>query len=210
MTIMKTKIKNIGSNCFKLVIDQPGVAHKDQPVLGLISHFFASNSWSVEDVRLAKFDRPAPGFEIGADRYQACVSTGNEEESSLIRSLLTDFEEKPGKDGGAEFSWCTYDGLVRGRDANEVSSFDLNLMDGYLLFHSRKDALLRLHEMADFWENFPCDAADPDVIQKVAEVKINNPYRQISESMAMAKLLLVKSASQSKTADPSNHVQTTE
>lgn len=173
-----------------MVIDQPGIEPADKPVLATLTHFFSSGCWTVEDVRLSQYGRPSKWFCVGADSYHAHFDAKNEKTAGIVRSLLTDFTEAVNDKGGTSFDWCTYEGLVKGQRSSEIAKYGGVYVNDYPLFHTRKEGLEILKSIAEFWQAVPIDAADPEVIEKTAEIKIENPHRQTSESRVLSETLL--------------------
>jgi hypothetical protein len=198
---MKTKIRNLGNNCYKLVIDQSGIAPKDMPVLARIDNHFSAGCWSIEDLRLGQFMSASPYFTVSAEKYNSNFLANNSDEAAMVRSMLRSFEEEKIDSAVAvKFDWCTYEGLFPGKRSVDMNVNVGHLVNGAPLFHTRKDALSYLEHLVVFWSLQPISELTEDLV-KVNSVKIENPLRQSTEtdvSMAIMGLRLKAEACQPK------------
>lgn len=179
---MLTRLRNLGNNQYKLVIEEPGKVDKDKAVLAVMSHYTGTGCWTVEDVRLSKHGKADPYFTVGADRYQASCLV-SQAEAHVVRNALREYTECGTEDGAVQFNWCTYDGLVVGRKSTEILGGPMCLLaHDYPLFHTRAEGLDLLASMAEFWGAWPHQVDEPDIVQRAGRLKIENPAWQDTET----------------------------
>lgn len=169
---MKTKIIK-SKGYYKLVVDDPEVnakynCEKNPILLGCITEFWDASQWRVEDYRLKQNLLPSPYLEDGVQVY---TPKNQEEKDFLIKSLHTYNENEKG-----EFVWDRFNSTrFEGGDLPCLTDKSLTQYSTVARFTFKK-AFKLLQEQKEFWENF--DKKD----LKIDEVRIENPYRQISES----------------------------
>lgn len=183
---MKTKIIK-SKGYYRLVVDDKAINAKynckrEPIVLGIISEINDSGQWCVYDYRLKQNLLPSSHL---VDIIQSYKPENDEEKAFLSENLHTfDISEKSGA-----FSWSKFDcTLYEGGDhpwltdktikniANTVSTARFTF----------KKAFKLLQEQKEFWEKF-----DKDNLQ-LDEVRISNPYRQITETYVSINFLFEK------------------
>jgi hypothetical protein len=174
---MKTSIQSHRGRQYKLVIDEPGVERNEKAVLAVMELYEGLGVWTLTDLRLAQHHKAGPWFNIGADEYHARYAAPDENYVKFAHSLLRETNDSSDP---LVVSWCTFNGIVRGKTPEEMglSSRFLNTIPR---LHTRKEGLDRLEAMKQFWLESGLNETDPDVREKASAIKIDNPWRQPSQ-----------------------------
>jgi hypothetical protein len=184
---MNVKIQNLGNSAYALVIDKPNTPSNSLPRLAMITNFFSSGQWSIEDVRLHHHGIPSPYFSVSAERYWVHQDVSSTKDIETLKRFIPAHQEFDSTEhaGARLFTWCTYDGLVVGApDPNETRH-------NHAVYHTRKAALDYLKRAADFWTAFPYDASHPHIEQLASFVKLPNPHRQLNPTELLGLFHLV-------------------
>lgn len=178
---MKTLIRSDRGRVFKLLIDVPGMDDDEKPVLAKMQIYEGTGCWTIEDVRLSEHGRPSKHFDVGAEAFWSSHTADTPEDLTMATALLREYQLRPTADGGAVIDWCTFNGIVRGRPAWEVTSlsdfFTMGLRASPIYF-KRHEALDYLKNAAADWSLFPHSEADPDIAIRAGTMKLDNPIRQ--------------------------------
>ncbi len=176
---MKTALHSFRNQQFKLAIDEPGVARKDKAVLAVMELYEGLGVWTLVDVRLRKYGKAGPWFNVGADQFNAHLYADSVRAAQVACGLLRECRpERSPEDRMVE--WCTFDGIVRGKSATEMG-VRTHLTNDFATLHTRKEAMEKMRAMAQFWKDTGLSEADPDVREKASLIKIDNPWRQPDE-----------------------------
>ena len=169
---MKTRISHFHrGRRIELIVDD-GTKGMERKVLASMSHMEATGAWMRTDIRLHRHQRPSAfsGGLSGTDVY-CSITPANEDEARYVRSLLRDFVEENGV-----IRWSTFEGLVKGTPREGgVFLADIN----HVGFFTKKEGLAYLAEVQTWWTSFEGSFAD---------AKIDNPNRQLSETLVSARL----------------------
>ena len=152
-----------------MAIDDPKKSKNELDLLAGMTLFEGTGCWQLVDVRLSKHGSPSPyAGSLMASDLQASFMPSNEDEATLVKSLLREFSVD---DEGA-IRWCSFNGIVRGSpEVNGYApAFKKYDQAGYF---SQADGLKKIYEMKEFWDNFD---GDPKT------AKIENPNLQPTET----------------------------
>lgn len=182
--MVKTKIKKY-KGWIRLVVDditinkQYECSQKEPIVLAIMTNFFDSGCWGVEDFRISQYKIPDPYLE-GSD---ACTyEIKSEEARAKLISRLHTYREKESQ-GKKYIVWNTFDKALLDGDnpfCKDKYGYEQNIIARF----SYKAALEKFNEIKSYWNNF--EGAD------LIEGKIPNPNRQISEMTIFAEELAQK------------------
>src|SRR5438105_10891675 len=178
---MKTKLQNWRNKDTSLVIDNQAARAADRIVLARMTIQDGTGCWTVCDLRLSPYRAPSPYLHVSADTIHARVKPETPEDAAFVRSQLREFVESP--DG--EIRWCSYDGIVRGRRAEEVVGYRHEwAQHDHPIFFTKKEAEEQLHQIAAYWAAFEGDLA------AVGSIKLASEYRQPSMSSIQTRLII--------------------
>lgn len=169
---MKTKIVNL-KNVYKLVVDdeltnQVFKCSSERPILlGVITEFYDSDCWSVQDYRLKKNLMPSEYLLDGTEE----MKPEDEAQKEKILSKLHTY--KISKEG--IIYWSTFDSVCF--DGDNLGMKD-SLGNSYpdIARFTFKEAYKRLEEQQRFWDNVDKKEITSD------SVRIENPHRQASQT----------------------------
>ncbi len=139
-------------------------------VLAVINEFFSSGCWSVLDLRLSRHRPPSPYLEAGPCIY---IPKNNEDKDYVTSHLHTYRIKLEGEQKKETILWNTWDLNCWDGDNPSCQTRTGQIMNQVARF-SGEYALQRLKEIEKFWLDYEG--------QDVHTVKIDNPYRQESES----------------------------
>ena len=171
--MLKTKLSK-EKGWYRLMVDDAAVnkAYQCKPekpiVLAVMSNFFDSGCWSVEDFRIAEHN--LPNYYFFSSQLSTRVINSEEERQKLISRLHTYREEE--KDGIKSIVWDSFDKALFIGDnpsCKDKHGYEYNMIARF----TDKAALEEMAIIKEYWNNF--EGTD------LSQGKIENPYRQISD-----------------------------
>lgn len=177
---MKTNIlREIGR--VSLVIDH-GVptTMENKQALAAMTLLEGTGCWSIIDIRLDDHPRADPWSASGSgEDFYSELKPKSPEQAIEIKAMLKEYQEL--EDG--TLVWCSFRDIVRGEPG--VNGYTPAGRKNFQppVHHSRRQGLILLKEMQDFWEAHTGTLMD---------AKIDNPYAQPSEFRVTSQLIFDK------------------
>lgn len=176
---MKTALRSFKNQQYKLVIDEPGLKPNEKAVVATMELYEGLGVWTLTDLRIKLYAQAGPYFTVSADHFNAHFMAKTPEAARIARRLLRESVHSNGLDNPL-VQWCTYDGIVRGRTPQEMG-VQASFMNNHSFLHTRKEGMAHMDEIVQFWAQSGISESDPEVRNKASALKINNPWRQLSE-----------------------------
>ena len=188
--MIKTKIKK-HKGWHRLVVDDAAInkqyecSQKEPIILAIMTNFFDSGCWSVEDFRLSEYRTPDPYFE-GSDACSYEIKS-EEAKAKLIARIHT-YREVQNKEK-QYIVWNTFDKALLDGDnpsCKDKYGHEQNIIARF----SHKAALEKFNEIKEYWNNF--DGTN------LMESKRPNPSLQISKMTLVMEEVLEEEKSKRK------------
>lgn len=163
-----------------LLADDKKYPKDEAPVLAAMTLHEGTGCWQLTDIRLSLHKKPSRySGSLNADVLCAHIKPETPEAADYVKSQLREYKEL--EDG--TILWCTFDGIVRGH--REVSgyrppSWEDSDQAGYF---SQAEGLAKLKEMQAAWDSI--DSLD-------SNWRIDNPLRQMSETLMWGNVHMIK------------------